>query len=141
MNFTNPGKWAVLDHLHFVDERGELFAFELGNPISFSPRRVYVLTSSNIELSRGNHAHKLLKQYLVAINSPITVFVTNGNNQESITLNPGDKGLYLEGLVWRKIDFSSSDAVCVVAASEVYDEEDYIRDFSTFLELVGGKIE
>tara|TARA_R110002124_G_scaffold110718_1_gene264215 strand:- start:183 stop:590 length:408 start_codon:yes stop_codon:yes gene_type:complete len=104
--------------------------------LPFDIKRVYYLYDIPSSASRGGHAHKELKQVLIAISGSFDVIVKNGVAHQKITLNKPNVGLLINTNIWRELDNFSSGAVCLVLASAVFDESDYIRDFAQFLEYV-----
>ena len=104
--------------------------------LPFDIKRVYYLYDIPSSASRGGQAHKELKQVLIAISGSFDVIVKDGATQEKITLNKPNVGLLINTNIWRELDNFSSGAVCLVLASAVFDESDYIRDFAQFLEYV-----
>lgn len=101
--------------------------------IPFDIKRVYYLYDIPSSSSRGGHSHKNLQQVLIAISGSFDVVLKDGDSVSTVTLNKPDKGLLIKKNTWREIENFSSGAVCLVLASAVYDEEDYIRDFDDFL--------
>ena len=118
------------------EPRGNLGIIEGGIDIPFDILRVYYLYDIPAGADRGGHAHRTLKQTLIALSGSFDVHLDNGNEQETITLNRPNKGLLLSHLMWRTIDNFTSGAVCLVLASGHYDEEEYIRDYDEFLRVV-----
>ncbi|MDG2430846.1 FdtA/QdtA family cupin domain-containing protein [Flavobacterium sp.] len=108
------------------------------NTIPFEMKRVYYLYDIPSSASRGGHAHKNLRQVLIAISGSFDVIVKDGFSEEKITLNKPNMGLLINANIWRELDNFSSGAVCLVMASAVFDESDYIRDYQTFLEYLQG---
>jgi hypothetical protein len=113
--------------------RGNLSVIE-NDCIPFVMKRVYYLYDVPSGAERGGHAHKNLQQFLIALSGSFDVVLHNGKEQKTVTLNKPNVGLLIESGTWRELNNFSSGAVCLVLASEVYLEEDYIRDFDTFLE-------
>ena len=116
------------------DERGQLIALEgASEMVPFEVRRVYYIFDTTPETVRGNHAHKELKQVLICVSGACTIVCErpDGTRTEHL-LNWPDKGLLIEGLVWRQMKNFSKDAVLMVLASEHYTESDYIRDYADF---------
>ena len=89
--------------------------------------------------SRGGHAHKECKEFLVAISGSFSVTLDNGKEKKTFLLNHPYQGLFIDANIWRTLDDFSSGAVCLVLASERFEEEDYIRDYNDYLEYVKDK--
>lgn len=104
--------------------------------ISFDIKRVYYLFDVPSSSKRGGHAHKKLKQVLIALSGSFDVVLNDGKESQTITLNKPNKGLLIQNNIWRELENFSSGAVCLVLASDEFDEADYIRDFSAFLDFV-----
>jgi len=114
------------------DKRGNLSVIESGKNIPFSIKRVYYLYDVPGGTKRGGHAHRELEQLIIATSGSFDVVLHNGKKKESYTLNRSNIGLYIPKMTWREIENFSSGAVCLVLASEHYDESDYIRNFKEF---------
>lgn len=114
------------------DRRGNLSVIE-GDILPFEMKRVYYLYDVPGGAERGGHAHKNLKQFLVALSGSFEVVLNDGTNEKTITLNIPNKGLLIPMGIWRELKNFSSGAVCLVIASEVYLEEDYIREYDEFV--------
>ena len=116
------------------DRRGNLSVIEK-DILPFEFKRVYYLYDVPGGAERGGHAHKNLHQFLIALSGSFDVVLHDGDKETTITLNIPHKGLLIPTGIWRELKNFSSGAVCLVIASEVYLEEDYIRDFNEFLEF------
>ncbi len=129
-------KCVVLDLPKIGDSRGNLTFVEGDNHIPFSIQRVYYLYDVPGGAERGGHAHKNLHQLIVAISGSFDVHLTDGVNKKTITLNRPYMGLYVCPMIWRELDNFSSGSVCLVLASNRYDEEDYYRSYDEFLDVI-----
>lgn len=128
--------YKVLDFKTLGDVRGSLIAIEEGYNAPFEIKRVYYIFDTKKDVERGFHAHINLKQLAVVVKGSCTFVLDNGKTRNDIQLDKPTQGLLIEGLIWREMKDFSSDCVLVVLASEYYDESDYIRDYSVFLEEV-----
>ncbi|WGD35139.1 FdtA/QdtA family cupin domain-containing protein [Olleya sp. YS] len=111
--------------------RGNLSVVEK-DIVPFDIKRVYYLYDVPSDAYRGGHAHKALYQFLIPLSGSFDVILKDGTNINSVTLNKPNKGLLIVPGIWRELENFSSGAVCLVLASEVYDEADYIRDYNAF---------
>ena len=111
--------------------RGNLSVIE-GNTIPFEMKRVYYLYDVPSGAERGGHAHKKLRQFMIALSGSFDVVLNDGSKQKIITLNKPNVGLLIVNGIWRELENFSSGSVCLVLASDVFVEEDYIRDFEDF---------
>lgn len=123
----------IIDLRKIHDPRGNLTPIEGGKDVPFDIRRVYYLYDVPGGESRGGHAHKVLRQLIVAVSGSFSVTLDDGENNKTFVLNRPYQGLLVVPGIWRTLDDFSSGAVCMVLASEVYQIEDYIRDYSEFL--------
>lgn len=115
------------------DPRGNLSVIE-NNVIPFGIKRVYYLYDVPSGAERGGHSHKEQQEFLVALSGSFDVILNDGNLQKTVTLNKPFEGLLITNEIWRELKNFSSGAVCLVIASDVFSEEDYIREFEAFLE-------
>ena len=120
---------------HHSDRKGNLSVVQNGSTVPFDVKRVYYLYDVPGGESRGSHAHKELSQLIIAASGSFRVTLDDGNVKRSFTLNRPYQGLYVKPGIWRDLDDFSSGAVCLVLASEVYEKEDYIRDYQEFLKF------
>ena len=116
------------------DNRGNLSVVE-NDVIPFEIKRVYYLYDVPAGAERGGHAHIDQKEFLIALSGSFDVVLNDGQNQQIITLNKPYEGLLINQGIWRELNNFSSGSVCLVIASAVYDEQDYIREFDEFLKL------
>lgn len=119
-----------------VDPRGNLTVAEQLKDIPFQMRRVYWTYDVPGGISRGGHAHKHCREFIVAVSGSFTVTLDNGNNKQSFLLNHPYQGLLVETNVWRTLEDFSSGSVCLVLAEDPFEEEDYIREYSEFQEYI-----
>ena len=114
------------------DRRGNL-AFIQKDIVPFEFKRVYYLFDVPSNSFRGGHSHINQSAVLIALSGSFEVILNDGTEKKSFLLNKPNIGLYIPTGIWRELDNFSSGAVCLVLASDVYDEEDYIRDFDQFM--------
>ncbi|WP_019692973.1 sugar 3,4-ketoisomerase [Pseudomonas fluorescens] len=125
----------MLDINTLGDERGHLIALEGDKNIPFEIKRVYYLTDTQPGVPRGFHAHKELVQVAVCVSGRCLMKMDDGLRTEEIWLDAPDKAIVIDKMIWHEMHDFSSDCVLLVLASDFYDEQDYIRDYSIFSEL------
>lgn len=124
----------VIDFPVVHDQRGNLTFIEAGDHVPFEIKRVYYLYDVPGGATRAGHAHRKLEQVIIAASGSFDVVVDDGMHRERVTLNRSYFGLYVPNYVWREIINFSSGAVCLVLASDHFDEEDYFRTYGEFLD-------
>jgi len=125
---------VTLPKIH--DPRGNLTFLEGGNHIPFEIRRVFYLYDVPTEESRGAHSHHELEQFIICLSGSFDMAVDDGHSKGLFHLNRPWKGLYVPSKIWAaEVNFDPG-SVCLVLASEKYREDDYIRDYEKYLELV-----
>jgi hypothetical protein len=133
---------SQLDHVKIVnlpkvsDPRGNLTFIEGKGHIPFDIQRVYYLYDVPGGAERGGHAHKDLQQLIIASSGSFDVILSDGNIKKKFQLNRPYLGLYVPTMLWRELNNFSSGAVCMVLASNKYDESDYYRDYNDYLNAV-----
>lgn len=130
----------IIDLPKISDPRGNLTFVEGGNHVPFDIKRVYYLYDVPGGAERGGHAHKALHQLIIAISGSFDIHLDDGHEKKTIHMNRSYYGLYVCPMIWREIDNFSSGAVCMVLASNYFDEDDYYRDYSKFISDVNGVI-
>jgi dTDP-4-dehydrorhamnose 3,5-epimerase-like enzyme len=118
------------------DARGNLSFIEGGRQIPFDIQRVYYLYDVPSDAERGGHAHKELHQLIIAVSGRFDVLLDDGREKKRLHLNRSHVGLYVCPMMWRELGNFSSGAVCMVLASNKYDEEDYYRNYADFIQAV-----
>jgi dTDP-4-dehydrorhamnose 3,5-epimerase-like enzyme len=121
-----------------TDPRGNLSFIEGKRHIPFNIKRVYYLYDVPGGEWRGGHAHKNLQQLIIAMSGSFDIILDDGYNKKKVSLNRSYKGLYFPKMIWRELENFSSGAVCMVLASEYYDETDYYRDYNEYLYAIRG---
>ncbi len=124
----------VIDIPKIKDNRGNLSVLEK-DILPFSFKRVYYLYDIPSGAHRGGHAHKCQYEFLIALSGSFSVKTKDKyGKKKSVILNRPDRGLLIPNMIWRELDDFSSGALCLVVASNVYDEDDYIRNFKEFID-------
>lgn len=115
---------------------GDLSFFEELKDIPFEIKRIYYTYNVPVQTKRGGHAHKDLQQILFCPYGKIKVLLDNGYEKEEFTLSSPNNGLLIGNNIWRDMIWEQENSVLCVAASKLYSENDYIRDYKEFLELI-----
>lgn len=133
MSDTNIDSVELISIPKITDKkrRGNLCVVENGD-LPYKVQRVYYLFDVPSDARRGGHAHIACHEFLVALSGSFDVIVKDGKKSKTITLNKPDKGLLIVDGIWRELDNFSSGTVCLVLASQAYNEEDYIRSYNDF---------
>lgn len=123
--------------LHTIsDPRGNLTVAEENLELPFDLKRAYWIYEVPQGGSRGGHAHKQLRQVLVAVSGSFTVTLDNGTETKTYLLDNPAEGLLIDTEIWRTLDDFSAGAVCMVLASELYEPDDYLYEYDEFLEYI-----
>lgn len=134
---TSLGKIISLQKV--VDPRGNLTVAQGMKDIPFHVARVYWTYDVPSGTSRGGHAHKHCREFVIAVSGSFIVTLDNGHKKESFLLNHPYQGLLIETDIWRTLDDFSSGAVCLVLAEKNFDEADYIRNYDDFIDYLSHK--
>lgn len=126
---------SLIELPHIQDGRGSLSFVESNTHIPFDIARIYYLYGVPDNKVRGAHAHKQLQQLIVPISGSFDIELDDGTSKKTFHLDRPDQGLYICPMIWRDLSNFSNDAICLVLASEKYDESDYIRDYKDFRDL------
>lgn len=132
--------WAEMEYKKInkigTDVEGYLSVIESMKDIPFEVKRFYYIYGVPKMRKRGFHAHKKLEQYLFAINGKIRIYLDDGNVKESVLLSKPNEGVFIHKGVWREMEFVEKNSILCVLASHHYEEDDYIRDYDQFLDMV-----
>jgi dTDP-4-dehydrorhamnose 3,5-epimerase-like enzyme len=123
----------IIDLPRINDPRGNLTFVESNRHIPFPIRRVYYLYDVPGGAERGAHGHRALQQFIIAMSGSFDIHLDDGFGKKTIHMNRSYYGLYVSPMIWRDINNFSSGAVCMVLASEYFDEKDYYRDYDEFI--------
>ena len=129
-------KCQIVELPKISDPRGNLTFVEGGHHVPFPIERVYYLYDVPGGEQRGGHAHKALEQLIISMSGSFDVVLDDGREKKTVHLNRSYFGLYVPTMIWRELDNFSSGSVCMVLASQRYDEADYYRDYDEFLRAV-----
>lgn len=125
-----------IDLPKFVDPRGNLSFIEGQVHIPFKIKRVYWIYDVPGGEKRGGHAYKKLHEFIVALSGSFDVILDDGKEKKIYSLNRSYYGIYVPNLIWRSLENFSTNSLCMILASEYYDESDYIRNYDEFLNLI-----
>lgn len=124
----------IIDLPKIADPRGNLTFVEADRHVPFQIRRVYYLYDVPGGAERGGHAHKALHQLIIAMSGSFDIHLDDGHGKKTVHMNRSYYGLYICPMIWREMDNFSSGAVCMVLASDYYDELDYYREYNEFVQ-------
>lgn len=124
---------CIIELPKIQDHRGNLTFIETGRHVPFEIKRVYYLYDVPGGAARAAHGHRALHQLVIAISGSFDITLDDGKEKKVFQLNRSYYGLYIPPMMWRDLDNFSSGAVCMVLASDFYDESDYFRNYRDFL--------
>ena len=128
----------IFDLPKIQDSRGNLTFVEGGRHVPFDIKRIYYLYDVPGGASRAAHGHRALHQVMIAMSGSFNITVDDGKQTSEFHLNRSYQGLYIPPMIWRDLDNFSSGSVCMVLASDYYDEADYFRNRDDFIRAVSG---
>jgi dTDP-4-dehydrorhamnose 3,5-epimerase-like enzyme len=128
----------IINLRKIADPKGNLTPIESGRDVPFDVRRVYYTYDIPGGETRGGHAHRVLEEFVVAATGSFRVVVDDGHETQAFYLNRSYYGLYIPNMIWRELTDFSTGSVCLVLASDFYDEGEYVRDRREFEVLAAG---
>ncbi len=136
---SNIENCKLIELPKIAEPRGNLTFVEGSNHIPFDIKRVYYLYDVPGGAERGGHGHKALHQLIIAMSGSFDVVLDDGYEKKRFHLNRSYNGLYVCPMIWRELDNFSSGSVCLVLASNIYEEDDYYREYDPFIKAVRGE--
>jgi WxcM-like protein len=134
---TTVADCRIVELPRIHDSRGNLTFFEGDRHIPFRMKRAYWLYDIPGGEQRGGHACHRLQEFAVALSGSFDVHLHDGHAERVVNLNRSYLGLYIPAMIWRHIENFSTNAVCLLVASDSYSEDDYLRDRVIFLRSKG----
>ena len=131
--------YKIIDLKKISDSRGNLSFIEGKIHIPFNIKRTYIIYDVPGGQIRGGHAYKKQEEFIIALSGSFDVLLNNGKNEKTFSLNRSYYGLYVPKMWWRSMNNFSTNALCLVLASTMYDETDYIRDYNKFLMMKNNR--
>ncbi|MEI6179326.1 MAG: FdtA/QdtA family cupin domain-containing protein [Chloroflexales bacterium] len=128
----------IIELPRIQDHRGNLTFIESGRHMPFEIKRTYYLYDVPGGAARAAHGHKTLQQLMIAMSGSFDVTLDDGREKKLFHLNRSYNGLYIQPMMWRDLDNFSSGAVCMVLASDFFDEGDYFRNYADFIKAANG---
>lgn len=128
--------FKIINFPVLTDNRGSLISLEAFNHIPFDIKRVYYIFDTKKSISRGFHAHVNTKQVIICLSGSCRFILDDGKLRDEIILNSPSKGILIDKLIWREMHDFSQNCILIILASEVYNNDDYIRDYNKFLSTV-----
>ena len=122
----------IINFPKITDARGNLSVIEENRNIPFDIKRVYYLYDVPSGATRGGHVHKKCQQIIIALSGSFTVILDDGANRTSFFLNRPHYGLYISPGIWRELENFSSNSIALSITSELFDENDYVRNYEDF---------
>ena len=134
-----PAAFRLIQLPQRRDQRGLLLFGQINEQLPYPVRRFFMLSEVGEGVSRGGHAHRLQHQYLMMVKGSVVVTIDDGATKARVPLDRPDMALHAPPMLWLDLEEFSDGSVCLVLASDVYDESDYIRDYGEFRRLTGAR--
>ena len=134
---VNDCRLITLDKHHH--ENGNLSVVENGRQLPYDVNRVYYLYDVPGGVERGGHSHRHCHEFILAVSGSFDIEIDDGREKRKVSLNRSNYGLHVVPGIWRVLNNFSSGSVCLVLASDCYDEADYVRDYDEFKQLTANK--
>lgn len=115
------------------DERGEMIVAECGKEIPFAIKRIFYMYDSKSDVVRGKHANRDSEFVFINLKGRCKVLIDNGFKREIVLLDEPNKGIYLEKMIWKDMYDFSEDAILLILSNQLYDSNEYIRDYKEYL--------
>lgn len=129
-------KSGITEFMEFGDERGSLVSLEGLKNIPFEIKRVYYIYNTKSDAPRGFHAMKDSLQMLVCVSGSCDIILDDGKSRETHHLKAADQGLFIDKLIWHELHNFTEGCVLMVLSDYYYREEDNIREYGSFLEMI-----
>jgi dTDP-4-dehydrorhamnose 3,5-epimerase-like enzyme len=129
----------IIELPRISDPRGNLTFIEGNSNIPFAMKRAYWIYDVPGGEIRGGHSYRTLRELIIAVSGSFDVAVDDGSDKRVFSLNRSYYGLYVPSMIWRDLENFSTNSLCLILASDVYSEADYIRDYGEFLAMKGKK--
>lgn len=130
----------ILDFPKVLDERGNLSFVQNSDQIPFDIARIYLIYDVPGGAIRGGHAYRKNKEVIIAISGSFDIMVNDGQNEVKYSLNRSYYGLYVPNGLWRQLENFSTNSLCLIIASQSYEESDYVRDFNEFKSIAKNEV-
>jgi dTDP-4-dehydrorhamnose 3,5-epimerase-like enzyme len=131
-------KCRIIELPKIADPRGNLTFVEGTRNIPFAIKRTYWIYDVPGGEIRGGHSYKTLHELVIAVSGSFDVVVDDGSDKQVYSLNRSYYGLYVPNRIWRELENFSTNSLCMILASDIYREDDYIRDYRDFLASKGN---
>ncbi|MCX4187365.1 sugar 3,4-ketoisomerase [Methylophaga sp. OBS4] len=138
VNLLQPdpmGSVSLLQLDPMGDDRGSLIALETSKNVPFNIKRVYYIYDTRTDIARGFHAHQHLQQLVICLKGACRFITDDGSEKQEHWLDSPEQGLFLSGLLWREMHDFSADCVLLILTDQLYDPNDYVRDYEQFLSM------